>query len=170
MRLFKKKYLRKNPSAIFTIFNLALGDKKSKGLISVFKDIGGSTFLEQEGYGGSECLEKIEVDIIPFDELKIDLVSTSLLKIDAQGFELPILRGMKESIANFDYVIVESRLIETLKESGTFSDLFDLMSSYNFRLFDILSLTRRPLDNATTEVDVVFCKRDNEILNDKRWS
>ena len=170
MKFFKKKYLKKNPLSNFMIFNLALGDKKSTGLISVFNDIGGSTFLEQEGYGGSKCLKKIEVEIVPFDELNIDLINTSLLKIDAQGFELPILRGMKESIAKFDYVIVESRFIETLKESGTFNDLYELMSAYKFRIFDILSLTRRPLDNATTEVDIVFCKKTNQILNDKRWS
>ena len=170
MNLFKKKYLKKNPDSLFMIFNLALGEKKSKGLISVFKDIASSTFLEQEGYGSSECLEKIEVDIVPFDELKIDIQNTSLLKIDAQGYELPILRGMKESINKFDYVIIESRFIETLKDSGTFHDLYQLMTFYKFRILDILSLTRRPLDNATTEVDIIFCKEENKILNMKRWS
>ena len=170
MKLFKIKYLKKNPDSLFTIFNLALGEKKSKGLISVFNDIASSTFLEQEGYSSSDCLEKIEVDIVPFDELKIDIKNASLLKIDAQGFELPILRGMKKSITKFDYVIIESRFIETLKDSGTFNDLYALMSFYKFRIFDILSLTRRPLDNATTEVDIVFCKKENKILNTKRWS
>ena len=71
MRLFKRNISKKSGPQFLQFLILALGDKKSKGLISVFKDIGGSTFLEQEGYGGSECLEKIEVDIIPFDELKM---------------------------------------------------------------------------------------------------
>ncbi len=92
------------------------------------------------------------------------------MKIDAQGFELPILRGMKKTLAEFDYIIVESRFIETLKGSGTFKDLYEIMSLYNFVVLDILALTRRPLDNATTEVDVVFCKMNNKILKDKRWS
>ncbi len=170
MQSFKKKYKDNNSGINFKIFNLALGEKKSKSFISVFNDIGGSTFLEQEGYAGSECKEKIEVDIVPFDDLDIEFKGVSLLKIDAQGFEIPILKGMKKSIYNFDYIFVESRFIETLKNSGTFNNLYKLMLEYDFEIIDILALTRRPLDDATTEIDVAFCKKDNPILNEKRWS
>ena len=71
---------------------------------------------------------------------------------------------------NFDYIFVESRFIETLKNSGTFNNLYKLMLEYDFEIIDILALTRRPLDDATTEIDVAFCKKDNPILNEKRWS
>ena len=171
MKSFEKKYKKKNKNVDIKLFNIALGDKKSKGFISVHdEDLTGGTFLEQEVPSGTGNIKKFEVNIKPFDALGVKTEGISLLKIDAQGYELKILKGMQNTISKFEFIIVETRLIETLKSSGTFKDLFLLMSDYNFELLDILSLNRRPLDNATTEIDVAFCKKNNPIINQKRWS
>ena len=75
MKNFKEKYEKKNPGSQVDIFNFALGEMNSKDFISVFENIGGSTFLEQEGQSGSNLVKKIEVQIVPFDSLKFKLIA-----------------------------------------------------------------------------------------------
>jgi FkbM family methyltransferase len=135
------------------IFNVALGDRRARLPLNIRPEHSGSTFFEEVGY--AEVSERREVDVFRFDELVRSVRRPSLMKIDVQGAELMVLRGMGELIHEIDCFVIDTSLIPTIHEGPEFVDLVMLMKENGFVLFDVIALTRRPLDNALAQIDAV---------------
>ena len=65
-----------------------------------------------------------------------------LIKIDTEGGELDVLKGLSEKIDTVDTIICEASIGTRHVGSYEFSDLVDWMARNNFRLFDIMTVTR----------------------------
>src|SRR5262249_34330654 len=114
--------------------------------------------------------ERREVDVFRFDELVRSIRRPSLMKIDAQGAELMVLRGMGTLIHEIDYFVIETSLIATIHEGPEFVDLVMLMKENGFVLFDVIAFPRRPLDTALAQIDAVFVPTNSPLRRDHRWA
>lgn len=153
-----------------TIHNVALGEVDGELEMDVPEDIRNSTLYEQIDPSGSS--KRVAVAVRRFDSVfqPADLTGPCLVKIDVQGAELSVLRGMGKLIRDVDIFIIEVSSIVTLDGSAAHMfDVLDYLRENEFTVYDICGLCRRPLDNALAQLDLMFCKRTSKLLQDRRW-
>jgi FkbM family methyltransferase len=153
-----------------SIHNIGLGETDSVMSIDVRKEINGSSLFRE--VGGDPDSQSALVPVKRFDSVfsAEQMVRPCVLKIDVQSAELIVLRGVGELIRNIDLIIVETRLINTQVGGAHLFEVLDYLRSHNFTMYDVCGMSRRPLDSALTEMDVIFCPSDSFLLKDKRWS
>ena len=153
------------------ILNIALGSKEGTNYleIEVRQNIAGTTLLKQNGDADTPVVETYSVPIKRFDEVIKDFETPALCKIDVQGFELEVLKGMTKVIDKIDVFIIECHLIDTLVNTPIFIDVLNFLQKNDFVVYDILSHGHRPLDNALAETDLVFVKSKGIFRKDNRW-
>lgn len=165
-------YMRKWANTLNAkVCNIALGESDRELEISVPDDIRGSTLYEQ--IGPADQQERIWVPMRRFDSAfqSSDLVPPCLVKIDVQGAELSLLKGMGRLIREVDIFIIEVSLIVTLEGAAAhIFDVLDYLRQNEFTIYDICGLIRRPLDNALAQLDLVFCKQMSNLVQDRRWN
>jgi FkbM family methyltransferase len=152
-----------------SLYNIGLGEMEGELEISVQEDIGGSTLYKE--LGAATTIGRIAVPIRRSDTVfqPADLAPPCLVKINVQGAELAVLRGMGTLIQNVDLFIVEVSSIVTLDGAAHMFETIDYLRQNGFTIYDICGLGRRPLDNALAQLDLVFCKNDSRLLKDRRW-
>jgi FkbM family methyltransferase len=151
------------------ILNLALGDQEEELAIVVrCDDIGGSTFFEEVGPLGAT--RRYTVKVRRFDRAVDDFDRPALCKIDVQGAEMNVLRGMGERIHDIDVIIVETSILATVKGGPEVAEVVAYMHQCGFVLYDMLGGTRRPLDRALAQLDLCFVKEDSALRADRRWT
>jgi len=90
------------------------------------------------------------------------------IKIDVQGFELEVLRGAPNSIAQAEAILLEISLIEINQGAPLFAQVIRFMDECGFAACDVLEIHRRPLDQATNQIDLLFLRRNSALLSDTR--
>ena len=91
-----------------------------------------------------------------------------LLKIDAQGYELQILKGASKILPAFEAVLLEIAIIEINEGAPLLHEVVVFMKALGFVAYDILEIHRRPLDKALNQVDIVFVREQSKLIADKR--
>ena len=104
------------------------------------------------------------------DSLRLQLEEPALLKIDAQGYELEILKGASSSIQSFEAVLLEIAIIEINECAPLLHEVTAFMDKLGFIASEILEIHRRPLDRAMSQIDVFFLRKESALLADKRFS
>lgn len=152
-----------------SIHNFGLGDTEGELEISVQEDIGGSTLYRE--LGSAATIGTVRVPIHRFDSVfrPEDMAAPCLVKIDVQGAELAVLRGMGNLIQGVELLIVEVSSIVTLEGAAPMFETIDYLRQNGFTIYDVCGLGRRPLDNALAQLDLVFCKNGSSLLKDRRW-
>ena len=128
------------------------------------------------GYGSSVYNElsqhKRKIKIIESTTLKKEvnehniLSKNNLLKLDVQGSELDILKGLKEKINIFEAIILETSIRRLNKSSPLFITIINFMYKNNFILFDICDLKRLDGKNSTLiQLDALFIRKNSKLLN-----
>ena len=69
-----------------------------------------------------------------------------------------------------DALIVETSTIATVKGGAEVESVVRFLGEYGFALADIVGLRRRPLDNATAQLDLLFVPKEAAPRNDRRWT
>lgn len=152
-----------------TVHNIALGDREGT-LTLAERPGGGSSVFEEVGEHETPVTARYEVPLRRFDEVVGDFTRPALAKIDVQGAEVLVLKGMANRLSDLDAVIVETSTIATLHGGPEFRDVFQLLDSHGFVLWDILRLGRRPLDFALTQFDPMFVPAQSPLRRDRRWA
>jgi FkbM family methyltransferase len=92
------------------------------------------------------------------------------IKLDVQGYELEVLKGFDQYLPGTDIVLMEASLLDIHKNVPLIKEVLDFMYQYHFVVYDICSVnTRRPLDNALWQTDLLFVKEDSVFRTDKRY-
>jgi FkbM family methyltransferase len=150
------------------IHPLALGDCDGEAKFEIRADIQGSTLLEE--VGERDFLRFETVPMQRFDTLFPRVERPALAKIDVQGAEMMVLRGMAGRIAELDAVIVETSTIATVKGGAEVAEVMSFMREHGFVVADVLGLKRRPLDDATAQLDLLFVPEQSRLRADRRWA
>jgi FkbM family methyltransferase len=150
------------------IHAVALGDRDGDAVLEVRSDIQESTLFEEVGPRQVRRFDR--VTIRRFDSLFGPIEKPSFCKIDVQGAELMVLRGMTGRLAEIDALVIETSTISTVKGGPEVYDIVRFLGEHGFALADIVGLRRRPLDDATAQIDLMFVPQDSGPRSDRRWS
>lgn len=93
-----------------------------------------------------------------------------LLKIDAQGYELEILKGGENSLHKIRALLLELNLLDIHKDVPLLGEIVEWLRQRKWVAYDICGLTRRPLDGALWQADFIFVPERSSLRTDRRWS
>jgi hypothetical protein len=128
---------------------------------------GSSIFQEKSSYPRKQVILKSS---LLSDEMTTDIQKTfnNLIKIDAQGAEIKILKGLGKYINNFEVIILVVSVHEYNKNEPLFDEVILYMKSKNFLLYDIYDLKRLGENNSfLIQFDCVFVRNNSNLLNVK---
>lgn len=87
-----------------------------------------------------------------------ELKGPFLIKLDTHGFELPILGGAEQVLAETDAIIVECYNFRLSSESLMFYEMCEYLKQFGFRCIDLVDPRHRPYDGVLWQMDLVFVK------------
>lgn len=120
-------------------FNNAVGDKKGTVLFSIIRSDGQSKIIEK-GFVKDPVIQqgkKIKVPIRTIDDLEIDELEFSLMKIDVEGYEKFVIHGAKNLIKKINCIYFEVVKKNYEKYGYTPKEIFDFLINEGFQLFII---------------------------------
>lgn len=149
-----------NPAHTIVINSCAAGAASEHATIQVTREPGQNTLVQ--GYKtGHEVVAALKVPVIRLDSYieSKRIARVALIKIDAEGFELPILEGLRgyvEKSGAPPAVICEiaPRAYPLMRRK--ISELSDLVSHYGYAACDII--------DGTTPVDLASLKHVTDVL------
>src|SRR5690606_32814057 len=100
------------------IYNLALGDNESFLEVRTRDTIQHATLLKD--LTEPDIKDVYTIPVRRFDALDLSIEQPALCKIDVEGFEMPVLKGMGGSLQDFEFIVVETSLV-SLYEAGASS-------------------------------------------------
>jgi FkbM family methyltransferase len=120
--------------------------------------------------------DKYPVEVFPQTTVDITVRDSyagrapDLLKLDVQGYELEVLKGAVDSLSRTHAILAEINLLDIHEEVPLLDEMIAWLSQRGFIAYDICGLTRRPLDDALWQTDIIFVQKDDPLRHDKRWS
>lgn len=150
------------------ILNVAFGDEKAVLKLNLWPEYpSASSFFQEVGQAPTTV---IDVPVVRFDETIGAFERPALLKLDVQGAELMVLRGVGDRMKELDAVIVETNLMSTVRDAPEIAAVTAFMNEHGFVLYEIAGAIRRPLDGALALIDAVFVPADSPLRADRKWN
>lgn len=113
-------------------FNIALGDTSGSTTINLTQSAGSNTLLQNDAATGSVS---IQIDTLDSFAKANSIEKIDLLKIDVEGYELPVLKGAENFLqqGRVRYIFAECVLSEdTILPHTNFFDLHSCLEQYGF--------------------------------------
>ena len=159
--------LRKSyPHNNFKIHEVALGSQKALGKLHVPSTSKGkttwssllTTSKQEQSFtkarGASTEGKDIQVQIRPLDDYA--QTGCSILKIDAEGSEMEVLKGATTVLSRCQLLIIELSIFPRWDGEGKFAEIFSLLDTNGFELFDIPLLWYPMRKRDLTLIDAMF--------------
>ena len=79
-------------------------------------------------------VQKIPINVISLDYYikKNNIEIIDILKIDTEGFEFEVLKGLKENFNKINFIYFEHHYDDMIEKNYTFSDIHDLLNKAGF--------------------------------------
>ena len=93
--------------------------------------------LGSPSQGVSFSTDIVQTQTFDFFQKENNVPNPTLIKIDVEGWEIPVIKGMKETLekTNAPLLIVEFTEDNAQLSGYTCADLFDLISSFGYSLY-----------------------------------
>lgn len=129
--------LKKNYQDKALIYPFALSDKKGATTFHFVKNAPAYSGIKERDYAvDSPDIEKIQVEMIPLDELLPDDYRPHFIKIDVEGGEFGVLKGAQQTLEKHKPVVLFECGLGASDHYGTTPEaLFDYLASLNYRIF-----------------------------------
>lgn len=170
--------LLSNQKQSISFENILLGEQDGKR-VTFFQslkncDLGNSIFKEN-----TEHFKELSKDYINVTKVtkrldtylkESNIKKIDLLKLDTQGSELLILKGLGDEIKNVRYIIIEVSNLNYNDSSPDFIKMIKFLWEHNFSLYDILQL--HYYNDILCQMNLIFVRNDfshlksvNDILS-----
>jgi len=116
------------------LHNVAIGERESVEALKITRDTTGASLLqpreEMRAVIGSNwtITSEVEVKMTTLDRLLVDFAEVSLLKIDVQGYEKPVLAGAKQTLARTKFLLVELNFMPQYDGGSWFGDVHQILT------------------------------------------
>jgi FkbM family methyltransferase len=149
-----------------TLVSALLGPE-TKSAVSFYQDETVSSVLPEEG--GSKVT--VTLPMLTLDQVlaETQFPAPNFLKLDVQGYELAVLAGGQQTLARAEVVLMEINLIAINRGAPLLHEAVAYMAERGFRVYDICSAIRRPLDEALWQTDMIFVRQDSALVGSTRW-
>lgn len=157
-------------SSFVEVFDVALGDQRTRLKLNIGRTSGHHSLLnlEQDGTG-----QTVDVCVQTLDEIVAGRKFSGLVKIDVEGFELNVLEGMQATLGSNPGLglLVECGQIHLKRVGITYIDWVAKFVSAGFDPFEVdpqtgklTALNARAID-ASADMNLLFCQRSSPILH-----
>jgi hypothetical protein len=85
------------------------------------------------------------------------------LKVDTQGAELEVLKGLGSRIGEIDLLILETTMMPMRHGIPQFADVVRFCDEAGFAVYDVLEGHMRALDGALAQIDLAFVRKDSAL-------
>ena len=158
--LFKElnlKYITKKDK----IYNIALSDKETKKFFYIYEIPSQSSFyIQNDTYKSVQKIKKkLKIKTQVFDNIFNKNLKIDFCKIDAQGEDLKILRGMKKNLKNGNIKLLKVEICFPLMHkdaSDSYLDILNFLKKFNYNLFSITKIKYK--NNHILFMDAFFKK------------
>ena len=144
-------------------FLVAAGAENGEVTFNVHDDISGSSLFPQvEGKvldGEARLTPMRRLDSL----LPESLEHPVLLKLDTQGAEIEVLKGLGSRIGEIDLLIVETTMMPVRHGIPQFADVVRFCDEAGFAVYDVLEGHMRALDGALAQIDLAFVRKDSRL-------
>lgn len=142
-------------------FLVAAGATNGEVTFNVHDDISGSSlFAQVEGKAldGEARLTPIRrLDSLLPEKMEHPV----LLKIDTQGAEIEVLKGLGDRISAIDLLIVETSMLPMRQGIPEFAEIVSFCDEAGFAVYDVLEGHTRVLDGALAQIDLALVRKDS---------
>lgn len=109
---------------------------------------------------------KVDYEMRTLDDVAVEagFDKVDFLKLDVQGYELEVLKGADRTLRNVNVILMEVALLRVNKGAPLLNEVVQFMAERRFRVYDICSFIRRPLDWALWQSDLLFVKEGSPLL------
>ncbi len=113
----------------------------------------------------------LRVPVITVDRIveQHNLQPPYLLKLDTHGFEVRILDGASQTLANTNLIILETYNFDINPESLRFPQMCQYLEDKGFRCIDICDPLFRGQDKALWQLDLFFVPKSKHFFQDNEW-
>lgn len=139
--------------------------------LTVWDDRAGSSFAVSADDTATQGFERRIVPIVTIDHLIAEkkLAIPDLVKIDVQGFEAEVLKGMSVCFGTTQAFVIEVGFMEFFPNAPLIHDIVAYMAERGYVLYDITDTLRRPYDNALAQCDCVFVLKHSALRGVTLW-
>ena len=147
-------------------FAVGVGNLKATLHFTLHERDDSCNFLMTKEEAQANGYQQIVVPVIALDEfiLEQNVPNPDILKIDAEGIDLQVIEGAKETIKNYTEVVLVEVAIMNPKFENTALVVTEKMNSLGFKLFDITDLNR-PFETKVLWLSEFVFIRKNGILD-----
>lgn len=159
---------RRYPGSIYML--AAAGAEDTEITFNVGPSLGDSSrFQTLESHDGAYEMHKRTVPQYRLDTMwtALELTGPALLKVDVQGGELEVLKGATTIMDQFEVIVLECGLIETLIGQPIFHEYVAYLAEQNFVVYDIIHTGFSDI-GLLAQIDLVFVKKDGQFRQDQR--
>jgi FkbM family methyltransferase len=147
-------------------FLVAAGAENGEVTLNVHDDISGSSLFPQvEG-------KAMDGEARPTPMRRLDsllperLERPVFLKLDTQGAEIEVLKGLGSRIGEIDLLIVETTMMPMRHGIPQFADVVRFCDDAGFAVYDVLEGHMRALDGALAQIDLAFVRKDSALRSE----
>jgi len=158
LNLLKKKYFNFS-------YKICLLSDSIKKLKFFNMGYGSSVYEEKTNY--ARKAEYILSSTLENELNDLNLTSTNnMIKLDVQGSELDILKGLNKYISYFEVIILETSVKEYNENAPLFIDVINFMNEKGYVFYDIYDLKRLgDKKSFLVQFDAVFVRKNSFLLN-----
>jgi FkbM family methyltransferase len=126
-----------------------------------------SSFFASKDFAGSEA--SVEVRTLDSFWESGRFTAPALLKADVQGYELEVLKGASRCLESAEVLILEVSFREYYDGGALAHEVIGYLGERGFCVYDVCNYIQRPADNELVHADVMFVRRDSQLLARGGW-
>jgi len=124
----------------------------------------GDSIFKERTYHFDNCQPIIKMTKRIDDILDIDIIKSSLMKIDTQGSELPILRGAKNLLSKVEFLILELPFFgQYNKDVPDFREHINEIDKLGFVVFEVADV--HWVGGFMAQVDIMFVNKNSKFID-----
>lgn len=148
--------------ATLFLHQMALGEDNGKATMHISGRADSSSLLpitpmQERYFRGTAPIARRTIAMARGDDAlrETDLPRPLMIKLDVQGYELSVLRGMHDTLTRADYVHAEVSFVELYSGQPLADEVIAFLRLHRFRLSGIHNLTAGPAGEAV-QADALF--------------